>query len=107
VRVRPVASTKVYQPGLGSSGLPPRRWRLTPTTFGSKAAWYAVRPARFFLVFDPALPWDRDTGVTADVAARTFGPPDHAYQTGRFTVLVWDAGGRILERRDGLAVVRR
>jgi hypothetical protein len=90
VKVRPVVSTKVHQPGLGPSGLPPSNWRLTRIRVSSKDTWYQSEPARFFVVFDPASQWDRDTGVDFDVATRTFGPPHHVYQVDRFRVLVWD-----------------
>lgn len=90
VQVRPVVSTKVYQPGLGPSGLPRDSWRLTRIKMSSKDAWYAAPPSRFFVVFDATSDWDRTTGVDREVAARTYGPPHHIYQVDRFTILVWD-----------------
>jgi hypothetical protein len=90
VTVRPVVSTKVYQPGLGPSGLPRESWRLTRIKMSSKDTWYGAAPARFFVVFETASDWDRMTGVDREVATRTYGPPHHVYQVDRFTVLVWD-----------------
>jgi hypothetical protein len=90
VRVRPVVSTKVYQPGLGPSGLPPASWRLTRIKMSSKDAWYGPVRSPFFVVFDASSDWDRVTGVDREVAARTYGPPRHVYHVDRFTVLVWD-----------------
>jgi len=90
VRVRPVVSTKVYQPGLGPSGMPPATWRLTRIKMSTRDTWYAAAPIPFFVVFDPASSWDRATGVDRDVATRTYGPPRHVYHVDRFTVLVWD-----------------
>jgi hypothetical protein len=90
VRVRPVVSTKVHQPGFGAAGTPPDSWRLTRIKFNSKDTWYAGTPARFFVVFDDASEWDRLTGVDRDVATKTYGPPHHVYHVDRFTVLAWD-----------------
>jgi hypothetical protein len=90
VTVWPVVSTKVYQPGLGPSEMPPATWHLVRFKMSSKDTWYAASPARFFVVLDPASDYDRDTGVDRDVAVRTYGPPRHVYEVDRFTVLVWD-----------------
>ncbi|GEM_PF-2791593 len=92
VKVRPVASTKVNQPGLGPSHLPANEWRISPYRWLSRDAWYAADPGAKFLVLNPAPSWDRDVGVDVDTAVNTFGPPSHIYRhVGRYTVLVWDA----------------
>jgi hypothetical protein len=91
VSVRPVTSTKVVQPGLGRSGIPPSDWRIVPYFWVSKVTWYSAGYPAQFLVFDPSSAWDRDTGVDLTVAAGTFGAPDHVYEhIGPYTVLVWD-----------------
>lgn len=90
VQVRPVVSTKVHQPGFGPSGIPPADWRLTRVMVSSKDAWYLSRPRRFFVVFDTASQWDRDTGVDPDLATKTYGPPHYVYRVDRFMVLVWE-----------------
>lgn len=95
VTIRPVVSTKVYQPGFGPSGFPPAGWRLTRIMVSSKDTWYSNPPARFFVVVDNASQWDRDTGVTLAVATKTYGRPHQVYHIDRFTVLVWDRGPRV------------
>jgi hypothetical protein len=91
VSVRPVASTRVNQPGLGPSHVPPADWRISPYRWLSCDAWYTARHDANFLVLNPAPSWDRDVGVDVSTAVKTFGPPSHIYQhVGRYTVLVWD-----------------
>lgn len=90
VQVRPVVSTKVHQPGFGPSGIAPGEWRLTRVMMSSKDAWYQSHPKRFFVVFDTASQWDRDTGVDMDVTTKTYGPPHRIYSVDGFIVLVWE-----------------